>query len=223
MTKTRAMNRATAERHLNESLERMGTDYLDLWQIHDLTSAEDADRRIHGGVLEFMLEAKASGRVRYLGFTGHTRPAAHLHFLRRLKEMGVELDATQMPVNIVDPHYESFIRALMEPLVDRGYAVLAMKTLVYGQLIGQRTSWRGDRRAEDVGAIGAEVTLAEALGFVWSLPVCSLVSGMTNVRELEQNAALCRDFPKLDEAARERIVARVERYSGPQMEFYKAI
>ncbi|MFQ3671129.1 MAG: aldo/keto reductase, partial [Verrucomicrobiia bacterium] len=105
MTKTRAMDRRTAERHLAESLERMRTDYLDLWQMHDITSAADVDRRIENGVLEFMLEAKAAGTVRYLGFTGHTRPSAHRHMLERLRRLGVELDATQMPINIVDPHY----------------------------------------------------------------------------------------------------------------------
>lgn len=222
MTKTRAADRETAERHLEESLARMRVDYLDLWQMHDLTSAEDVDRRIRGGVVDFMLEAKAAGRVRYLGFTGHTRPSALAHMLKRLSGMGVEWDAVQMPVNVVDPHYESFVGLLMEPLVARGYAVLAMKTLVYGQLVGQRTSWRRDRRAEDVNAVGTALTLAEAFNFVWSLPVTSLVSGMTNLGELEENASLCRQFRPLDEAARSVLVERMARFAGPQMEFYKA-
>jgi aryl-alcohol dehydrogenase-like predicted oxidoreductase len=222
MTKTRATNRSTAERHLSESLARMKTDYLDLWQMHDLSSARDVDGRIQNGVLDFMLEAKAAGKVRYVGFTGHTRPEAFIHLLKRLKELGIELDAAQMPINIVDPHYESFTLTVLPTLIERNYAVLAMKTLVYGQLAGKNSSWRGDRRADNTRIVGEVVTLAEALGFVWSLPITTLVSGMTNARELQENADICRDFPKLNQAQRDAIVAKVEAFSGPQMEFYKA-
>lgn len=223
MTKSRARTADEARRHLEGSLRRMRTDRLDLWQMHALESPEDADRRIEAGVLDVFLEAKASGKARYIGFTGHARYSAMLRMLERLDGLGVRMDACQMPVNVVDPGYESFIVNVMPPLIERGYAVLAMKTLVYGQLFGRRTSWNWARPggpAESV--VGGRMTLAEALGFAWSLPAASLVIGMATPDEVRENARLCRTFPRLDEKARRELVERAADCAGPEMEFYKA-
>ncbi|MFQ3578040.1 MAG: aldo/keto reductase [Verrucomicrobiia bacterium] len=222
MTKTRANTAAEAGRHLEESLRRMRTDRLDLWQIHALDSREDVDNRLAGGVLDRLMKEKASGRVRYIGFTGHTRYTALLHLLKRLRELGAEMDTCQMPINVVDPSYESFVLHVLPELVNRGYGVLAMKTLVYGQLFGVRTSWNWARQESPAKVIGSTLSVEEALGFVWSLPVASLVSGMTNVDELRQNAALCRRTWAWTEAKRQAIIDRVANAAGPTMEFYKA-
>jgi aryl-alcohol dehydrogenase-like predicted oxidoreductase len=222
MTKTQARTAEAAERSLKESLERLGTDHLDLWQMHEIGSPEDVDARIRDGVLDVFLEAKKAGKSRYIGFTGHARPAAHLRMLERLKERGVELDTCQMPMNVVDPHYESFVLNVLPELVSRGYGVLAMKTLAFGQLLGKPTSWRADRKGGAAKVIGDRISIAEALGFVWSLPVCTVVSGVTNLDELEQNARICRDHPTLGAKEREALIAKVADFAGPAMEFYKA-
>ena len=101
---------------------------------------------------------------------------------------------------------------------------MAMKTLAYGQLLGKKTSWKRNRREPTPTVVGegAPISLEEALGFVWSMPVASLVSGMTDLATLKENAAICRDYPKLDEAEREALVAKVGDAGGPMMEFYKA-
>lgn len=222
MTKTRARTREQAKEHLEGSLRRMKTDKIDLMQIHDIVSNEDVDERLAGGVLDYLLEAKEAGKIGHLGFTGHTRPSAHLHMLQRLDEMGIELTASQMPINVVDPHYLSFVVDVLPPLLERGYGVLAMKTLAYGQLMGKTTSWKKDRRAPQKKVVGDLITLKEALGYAWSLPISSLVSGMTNVDEVKQNSAICRNAPVFDDAKRDALIEKVADLGGPMVEFYKA-
>lgn len=222
MTKTRAADRAAAAEHLDGSRRRMNVDVIDLWQMHDIRDEADVDRRLEGGVLDVMLEAQQQGKVRHLGFTGHTTTAAHRHMLRRLDERGVQLQTCQMPVNVVDPSYESFIVHVLPELVARGYGVLAMKTLAYGQLLGRSTSWKRDRRYNPPRIVGDQVTLDEALGFVWSLPITSLVSGVQTPDQVRENTAIARQFPRIDESRRQQIIARVAHAAGPMMEFYKA-
>ena len=81
MSKTTATTSEGARRHLEQTLERLRTDYLDLWQMHAITSPQDVDHRISEGVLDVMEEALAEGKTRHIGFTGHTDPAAHRHLL----------------------------------------------------------------------------------------------------------------------------------------------
>jgi len=222
MTKTRARTAKEAEEHLEGSLSRMKTDVIDLWQIHDITSPEDVDERLDNGVLDFMLKAQAAGKVKQLGFTGHTHPAAFTHMIKRLDARGTPLAAAQMPINVVDPHYLSFLVNVLPVLVDKGYGVLAMKTLAYGQLLGKQTSWKKDRRAPQKPVVGEMISLEEALGFAWSLPIASLVSGMTNPAEIKQNAGICRSYPDLDDTARTQLIEKVADQGGPMVEFYKA-
>jgi len=224
MTKTRATTAKEAEEHLNGSLSRMKTDYLDLWQMHSITTPQDVDNRLKGGVLDFMLEAQQAGKVKTLGFTGHTTTEGMTYMLEKLQELGTPLQACQMPINVVDPQYESFIVNVLPKLVEQKYGVLAMKTLAYGQLLGKQTSWKRNRRGDIKTVVGSEgpVTLPEALGFVWSMPVASLVSGVTTIPILEENCEICRSYPKLDEPQRTAIIEKVADAGGPMMEFYKA-
>ncbi|MBT5711716.1 aldo/keto reductase, partial [Candidatus Poribacteria bacterium] len=127
MSKTTAKTAAEARKHLDGTLRRLGTDVLDLWQIHALTGPDDVEARLAGGVLDAVLAAQESGKVRHVGFTGHTSPSAHLRMLASAP-VGV-FQACQMPVNVADPSYESFIEQVMPPLAEVGIAVLAMKTL----------------------------------------------------------------------------------------------
>ena len=121
MTKTTARNAKDARRHLEESLRRLNTDYLDLWQVHAIRSPKDADERIANGVLEVMTEAKESGKVRHLGFTGHRQPEGHL----RVLEKSDIFDTCQMPINLADPSYSSFIKQVLPKLVERNLGAIA--------------------------------------------------------------------------------------------------
>ena len=130
-TKTMAEDAATARAHLDGSLQRMKTDYLDLWALHDLRDIAKADTRVHN-VLDVMLKAKQDGKVRHIGFTGHGSWKTHAHVL----ELTDAFETCQMPINIADPSYESFTLNVLPILVKRNMGVFAMKTLAADGLMG---------------------------------------------------------------------------------------
>ena len=128
MTKTLARNRKSALKDLDNSLSRMKTDYVDLWQMHALGSPRDVEERVQNGVLDAFLEAQKKGKVRHIGFTGHSSYKAHLKMLEELKKRGVKMVSSQMPVNPADPHYESFVTHVVPKCMKAGIGVLDMKT-----------------------------------------------------------------------------------------------
>ena len=119
MTKSTAKTADDARQHLEGSLRRLNTDYLDLWLVHSLTTPEDTEGRIANGIFEVMAEAKASGKARHIGFSGHYQPNAFFQAIE-----SDLFDACMMPVNLVDPSYSSFIKQAMPKLVEKNIAVL---------------------------------------------------------------------------------------------------
>lgn len=222
MSKTKATTADQAKRDLDDTRRRLGVDTLDLYQMHAIESPADVDHRLDRGVLDALLDAKAQGKVRYLGFTGHNTPAAHRHMLDRLSERGVELDAAQMPINIVDPGFLSFIEGVLPELVKRGYAVFAMKTLAFGNLLGHNRAWANRPEHPPAPVVPDRVSLEDALRFVWSLPVSTLISGMQNAAHLTENAGYARRFTPLDDAQRAALHAKVADAANDTYEFYKA-
>ncbi len=220
MTKTGARNAQQARKHLDDSRKRMDVDVIDLWQVHTIEDENDVNRRFDNGVIDVFLEAKEKGTVRHIGFTGHSSTAAHVLFLKRLKDMGVDFDVTQMPINVVDTQYDSFITNVLPTLVERQYGVLAMKTLAYGRLLGKKRGW-GQRPEPPNTVIPNHVSLKEALSYVWSQPVSCLISGMENTDELKQNAQLARSYTALAQDTLARIKADTDGLGGFDMEFYK--
>lgn len=220
MTKTLAKNRRNALSDLDASLSRMKTDYVDLWQMHALESPKDAGDRVKNGVLDALLDALTKGRVRHIGFTGHQSYKAHLAMLKELGKRGVKMTAAQMPVNPADPHFESFVTHALPGCVDAGIGVLAMKTLAYGRFFGGNRGWR---RTETMvrPIIPAVLTLEDVFGFVWSLPVTTLISGMENAGQVSQNAALARKTWNWNQAERRKRIDAVAPFAGPDLEFYK--
>ncbi len=215
MTKTTARDADGAQRHLEESLRRLATDYLDLWQVHAVDSRDDVDQRISQGVFEIMVQAKASGKVRQLGFTGHKRPSAHL----RVLEKSDIFDICQMPINLADPSYESFILGVLPTLVERKIGVLGMKSLANGGFFG------GSRHGEpgnNPRLIPNRVSLASSIHFAWSLPISVLITGPDSPDQMKEKIALARSFVGMDSEQRQRLVDQVNDLAGPRVEFYKA-
>jgi uncharacterized protein len=207
-TKTMAEDAATARRHLDESLRRMKVDYLDLWQLHDVRSPVQAERRV-AAVLDVMLAAKRDGKARHIGFTGHATWRAHA----RILELTDAFETCMMPMNVADPSYESFILNILPKLTERDMGVLAMKTLGGDGFMG---------RHGGPGIIPDLLSVADALRFVWSLPVGTLVSGMSQVRHLQENAATARTFVPMSTEERQGLIDRVAaRAASGAMEYYK--
>jgi predicted aldo/keto reductase-like oxidoreductase len=174
---------------LEQSLQRLQVDYLDLWQIHEVVWDDDPDWIFApGGSAEAMLKAKEQGKVRYIGFTGHKHP----DIFKRMLSQGFPWDACQMPLNVLDAHYASFEREILPLCQEQGIAVIAMKSLADGHLLQS----------------GAPISAAEALRYVMSLPVATVVSGMDSMEVLQQNIATARAFTPLTPEERAGLLAR---------------
>jgi len=220
MSETLAKTAQGASNDLAASLSRMKTDYLDLWQIHALQSPEDVVRRIENGVLDVFIEAQQKGLVKHIGFTGHQSCKAHRKMVAELKRLGVSMDSAQMPINPADPHYESFILNVVPECINAGIGILAMKTLAYGRFFGGTPGWRKTNVMVKPATPDA-ISLEDIFGFVWSLPVSTLVSGMERVEHVVNNAALARKTWNWSEAQRQRRIEAVKAFAGPELEFYK--
>jgi predicted aldo/keto reductase-like oxidoreductase len=196
-TKTMATDGRTATSHLEGSLRRMKLDYVDLWQMHDIASPEDVDDRLRHGVLDAMLQAKGSGKVRHIGFSGHATWRAHAHLLKTTDVF----ETCLMPINVADSSYESFILNILPLLGERQMGVLAMKTLAAGDFL------RGRGTAPAI--IPGVISIEDALRFVWSLPVSSLVSGMGLAAHVRENAGYAARYVPMTDDERKQLVARV--------------
>jgi len=215
MTKTTARTARGARQHLEDSLRRMNTERMDLWQMHAITSPEDVDTRIQNGVWDVMEAALREGKTRYIGFTGHSTPSAHLHML----ESQDTAQACQMPVNVADVSYQSFSRNVLPKLTEKDVGVIAMKTLANGGFFG---GTRHGEHGPNPKVVPDRLSIQEALHFVWSLPVSVIVSGPDNIAQLEEKITLARSFAGMTDAERTVLVKRIADMAGPQVEFYKS-
>lgn len=197
MTKvcTHGRDKRVAMQQLEESLRRLRTDYLDLWQIHEVVYHDDPDRHLApGGTAEALLEAKRQGKVRFIGFTGHKDPSIHLKMLHQ----EFPFDTCQMPLNVFDGTYRSFEQAVLPELNRRGIAPIGMKTL----------SGNGEPIKRGI------LTPEEALRYALSLPVASIVSGIDSPEVLRQNLAIVRRFIPMTVAEMQTLRMRVARYAA---------
>lgn len=214
MTKTTAKDGATAQKHLEASLRRMKTDYIDLWQIHAITSPDDVDNRLKDGVLDVVLKARESGKVRHIGFTGHSDFNAHL----RMLESTDVLQTCQMPINAFDSNYKSFIQNVLPKLVEKNFGVIAMKTLANGGFFG---GTRHFMHGDNPRIVPNTLSVREAIHFVWSLPVSVLVTGADDAEMLTEKINLAKEFTAFSESERQQIIEKVANFDGSLIEYYK--
>jgi len=200
---THGRDAKTAMRQLEESLRRLGTDYLDLWQIHEVAYYNDPQRHfMKGGVIEALTAAKEHGKVRFVGFTGHKDPMLHLEML----SYDYPFDACQLPLNAFDATFRSFERNVLPQLHKRGIAPIGMKSLGGG----------GD--AARKRAISAH----DSLSYAMSLPVATTVSGIDSMKVLRQNLKLARGFTPLMPSEMAALREKVGRYATDgRFETYK--
>ncbi len=132
MSKTMGRDAKTVSRHLEETLQRLNTDYLDLYQVHSVFTPDDVDKRIQNGVLEVLQKAKEDGKIRHIGFTGHQNPNAHARMLEQTREIDI-FDTILMPVNVLDQSYFSFTNNVLPAALNRNLGILAIKSLADGR------------------------------------------------------------------------------------------
>jgi aryl-alcohol dehydrogenase-like predicted oxidoreductase len=221
MTKTGAKDAKTAREQFELSLKRMGTDHVDLLQMHSLRNPEDSNTRIDEGVLDVLLAAKESGKARYIGFTGHSNPEAHLRMLE-LTESSDPFDTCQMPVNAIDPSFLSFTDKVTPVLQRRDIGLLAMKTLADGRFFGLKsTPQRGVVWRSDDPAVPNRVSIRDALHFAWALPVSVLITGAENASLVREKVDMAKTFVGMPEADRLELVRRLADLADGKVEYYK--
>jgi aryl-alcohol dehydrogenase-like predicted oxidoreductase len=197
MTKvcTHGRDARVAMRQLHESLKRLRTDHLDLWQVHECVYETDPDRTFaKGGVIEALDRAKREGKVRFVGFTGHKSPEIHL----RMLSFGYPFDACQMPLNVFDSTFRSFEQRVLPEVLRQGIAPLGMKSLC----------GTGDMVKKGV------IRVKDALRYAMSLPVSTTVSGIDSMKVLEQNIRIASHFKPMTRAELDRVRFRMAKFAG---------
>ena len=157
----------------------MNSDYIDLWQVHSLQTHDDVDERIKNEVLEVFEKAKSEGKVKHIGFTGHQNPFAHKRMLGNTIDNDI-FETVQMPINVIDSHFHSFIKNVLPIALERNFGILAMKTLSDGRFFKIKKRLDRVQWETDDPIIPNYVSVEEALNFVWSLPVSVLITGAEN-------------------------------------------
>jgi predicted aldo/keto reductase-like oxidoreductase len=206
MTKIDGRSRKAAARQLDESLRRLRTDCIDLVQHHEMLRFDDADRIFReDGAQAALEEARAAGKLRFIGFTGHKDPRIHLHTLEMARERGVAFDAVQMPLNVMDAHFRSFERLVLPELVRDGIGVLGMKSMANGRILQSNT-----------------VTATECLHYALHLPTSVVITGCDSMAVLEQACEAARTFRPLgDEAVRSLLARTAPAAATGEFELFK--
>ncbi|HEY0615070.1 MAG TPA: aldo/keto reductase [Candidatus Elarobacter sp.] len=193
-----------AMRQLEESLRRLRTDHLDLWQIHEVVYDDDPARHYaaHGAV-EAIDKAKRDGKVRFVGFTGHKHPAIHRDMIQR----GYRFDTLQMPLNVLDPNYRSFEHSVLPLARERGIKVIGMKAFSEGRML-------------EAGGVDPD----DALRYAMSLPgVLTTVTGIDSQRVLDHHVRIADGFEPLDEIALQALREKYrDRATDGHLELYKS-
>lgn len=206
MTKIDGRDKATAARQIDESLRRLQTDRVDLLQYHEVIRMEDSDRIFAaGGAMEAVLEAKSAGKVRYIGFTGHKSPDIHLKMLKTAASHHFHFDTVQMPLNVMDAHYQSFEKKVLPVLIEREIGVLGMKPMGDAVILESKTA-----------------TPIECLHYAMNLPTSVVIAGCDSMERLEQALTAAESFRPLPPSEVDGLLAKTARAAGEgRYELYK--
>ena len=197
MTKNCERDYEGSKRNLEDSLRRLKTDRIDLWQFHEMVYDNDPDWVFEKGGFKAAMEAVKAGKVRFVGFTGHKDPLIHLKMLERTASMkDFDWASAQMPINLLDAHYRSFQKQVLPQCVKRSIGVIGMKGLAGGHPKG---------RIVEQGLATAE----ECRRFSLSLEIASLVCGIISMKDLEQDVKIARDFKPYGKTEQAALLARV--------------
>jgi predicted aldo/keto reductase-like oxidoreductase len=197
MTKNCNRDYAGSIKHLDDSLRRLKTDRIDLWQFHEINYDNDPDWVFEQGGIKAAVEAQKAGKVRYIGFTGHKHPDIHLKMLGK----DFAWDTVQMPINAMDAHYRSFQKNVLPVCNERGIGALGMKAL-----------GGSHPRAEMVEKAG--LSAVDLRRYALSLPISSLVCGIISLDDLRQDLGVARDFQPMPDDERAKLLARIRRVAS---------
>jgi aryl-alcohol dehydrogenase-like predicted oxidoreductase len=202
MTKIDGRTKKAAVQQLEESLRRLQTDHIDLLQFHEIIRMEDPERVFAaGGGMEAVVEAQKAGKVRYIGFTGHKSPDIHLKMLEVADAHQFHFDAVQMPLNVMDAHYNSFGKKVLPVLVKKEIGVLGMKPMGAGIILRSKT-----------------VEPMECLHYAMSLPTSVVITGCDSGMLVEQAVTAARTFQPMSATQVAALLAKTKE-AGQKGEF----
>src|SRR5581483_1099056 len=198
-TKSPLRSRKGAEEDLEKSLRALKTDYLDLWQIHQVSTMDEVQQIFApGGAIEAFVAAKKAGKTRFIGFTGHHDPEVHLAMLKNFEDY----DTILMPLNPADPSYLSFEKMVLPVAVQRGLGIQGMKSTANAGLL-------------------SEIHLKDCLTYVLSLPIHCLALGCTTIGQIEDDVRIAKAFKPISEEQMAQLRAKAAGAAGPRLENWK--
>ena len=206
MSKIDGRNKAAAASQINESLRRLQTDRIDLLQFHEVIRDTDPDRIFaEGGGMEAVLEAQKAGKIRFIGFTGHKSPDIHLKMLATASKHGFAFDAVQMPLNVMDTHFNSFEKKVLPVLLKNDIGVLGMKPMGDHIILKSKTA-----------------TPVECLHYAMNLPTSVVITGCDSLLILQQALQAARSFQPMNSSQVAALLARTAKAAeAGQYELYK--
>ena len=206
MTKIDGRDANTAAKQIDESLKRLQTDHVDLLQFHEVIRMDDPERIFSpGGGMEAAIKARQAGKLRYIGFTGHKSPQIHKHMLEVADQHQFKFDSVQMPLNVMDAHYESFGKIVLPMLQERNIGVLGMKPM-------------GDHIILTSGKVKAP----ECLRYALSLPTSVVITGCDSMQILQQALEVGRSFRPLSATEQSVLLSKTaDTARNGQYELYK--
>jgi len=206
MTKIDGRDKSAAATQLDESLRRLQTDRIDLLQFHEVIRDSDPDRIFaKGGAMEVVLQAQKEGKVRYIGFTGHKSPDIHLKMLATASKQGFTFDTVQMPLNVMDAHFNSFEQKVLPTLTKNDIGVLGMKPMGDHYILGSKT-----------------VTALECLYYAMNLPTSVVITGCDSLPILQQALHAARSFQPMDSSQVAALLAKTAKAAkAGEFELYK--
>jgi len=206
MSKIDGRTKAAATSQINESLRRLQTDRIDLMQFHEVIRETDPERIFaEGGAMEAALEAKKDGKIRYIGFTGHKSPEIHLKMLATASKNKFTFDAVQMPLNVMDAHFDSFEKRVLPVLLQGDIGVLGMKPMGDHVILDSKTA-----------------TPVECLHYAMNLPTSVVITGCDSLPILQQALHAARRFQPMNTSEVSALLAKTAKAAeAGKFELYK--
>ena len=206
MTKIDGRDKKTAAQQIEESLSRLQTDHVDLLQFHEVIRMNDPDRIFaSGGGMEAAVEARTAGKVRFIGFTGHKSPEIHLKMLQTATAHNFHFDTVQMPLNVMDAHYNSFQQKVLPVLVKEEIGVLGMKPMGDSLILRSNT-----------------VSAVDCLRYALNLPTSVVITGCDTLERLQQALETVRSFKPMAQTEVAALLSKTaEAAQNGQFEGYK--
>ncbi len=198
-TKSATYTKQGALDDLEKSLKALRTDYVDLWQIHQVGEMKEVEQIFApGGSIEAAVQAKKQGKARFIGFTGHRDPEVHMEMLKRFQDW----DTILMPLNPADPHYLSFEKQVLPIALQR------------------RMGMQGMKRSGNAKRLSV-MSVRDCIRYVLSQPVHCLAVGCTTVGQIEDDVRIAKEFQPLSETEMAGLRKRAQRMAGPALEDWK--